>query len=156
MFYKNSCLPERHSPCKQKPSSSINLNAICWKFHLGMWPQSRWGKWEESTSGNRTFFEARWWKQVKNQELGRIPRTNECHHFQEHQVHFDKQGKTQFNADLFSSIHCNTDSPVNIYPSCTSAFQSLEAGRTQNQDPCHGQYGRLLANSLSVHLTVDR
>ena len=116
MFYKSCCLPERHSPCKQKSSCSINLNAICWKFHLGMWPQSRWGKWEESTSGNRTFFEARWWKQVKNQELGRIPRTNECHHFQEHQVHFDKQGKTQFNADLFSSIHCNTDSPppVNI------------------------------------------
>ena len=46
--------------------------------------------------------------------------------------------------------------PLSIYPSFTSAFQSLEPGRTQNQDPCHGQYGRLVANSLLVHLTVDR
>ena len=113
MFYKSFCLPERHSPCKQKPSSSINLNAICWKFHLGMWPQSRWGKWGWSTSGNRTFFEARWPNDGSGSKA-KNPNINPCHQFQKLHICFDKQGKTQFNNAFFSTIHCNTDSTVNI------------------------------------------
>ena len=157
MFYKSFCLPERHSRCKQKPSNSINLNAICWKFHLGTCGRNQ----DEASEDDRHQATEHSLKLVDPMMVvGQKPGTRISTRviiFRTRSFRFALISRGRHNLTLIfflQSIVILT--PLSIYPSFTSAFQSLEPGRTQNQDPCHGQYGRLVANSLLVHLTVDR
>ena len=154
--------------CFQKnytPHANKNLQAqSIWTRSVGnsilvSWSQSRWGKWEESTLSNRTFSEARWpndgsGSKTKNSNVSLVP-TSVIIFRSVRFTLISTWGRHNLTLIYFlKSIVILT--LLSIYPHFMSAFQCLEAGRTQNQGPLHGQYGRLVANSLPVHLTVDR
>ena len=152
------CQKDTHHAKKNLQALSIWTRSVGNSI-LVSWSQSRWGKWEESTLSNRTFSEARWpndgsGSKTKNSNVSLVP-TSVIIFRSVRFTLISTWGRHNLTLIYFlKSIVILT--LLSIYPHFMSTFQCLEAGRTQNQGPLHGQYGRLVANSLPVHLTVDR